>query len=952
MLPPVDQITPWWSGLNQQTFNAAWAWSNDVQIDRGNTGKAANNSNLNQPWLGDAMGGITGGGVGFFYVNGNPTASIIRQTDAVTNFGLNSAGAIDRSISSFPFGRLQSVAGYNDYSKNAEADANARGVTNPFPAASKNFYKDVHLQDPGVFDFYNNLIDGDNKWEYSDWDAFNISLSQTFWNNRVGFEFVYDFQDYESGNYSLLGWRPSIGVDVNTHTNMIPVTYPNAVPGTVPDPTTVQGGDPNPFVGHAYVSGGRPGASSTETQLDNYRLTAFAELRGSDFFNDDSLLAKLIGRNVFTGLLSRSERSSFDKGWLAFAAEEDFALMQDRTAKVDGWERGFSYAVYLSDDLRGVSSPWNLNLPRVQTRVNPSGTYSVQFFDSHWNAPGVDPAAAYILPHNGEASTQSENWQNYVGYGPTDVRILNAEAGDKADLTTTAAKADQVLDSYGVTWQGYLLNGMAVPTVGWRHDEVENWGASGAIDPDTGVRSTDFDNPKIEGETAISSGETVTWGIVGHTDQWLANRLPGGTNVSFFYNKSENFRAANRVGFSGTKLPAPIGESEDYGFVLNTLDDRLSFKVNWYKTTVENANIGSSSPLGGNTWFLNLVEAWGTALAVATERYWKGDLPGLSGTANPGLVAENKWGAEGWENAPFSDEAYNHPENIRARAFYEDWFATMPDQSYFDAYGLPINVAKIQGSYADRLTGIDNGNWNPYSGIGSIQSTGGGRVFGLWPTMTINQESEGVEFEVQYRPVRNWNITVNAAKTTATRTDLGEEIVNWINYQYERFQGPAGDMRFWWACDGQRTRDYYQQFIYEPYLFQLEANGQSAPEIRPWRFNLITNYSFEDGRLAGMNVGGAVRWQDDVILGYNLDSTKTKLDVTNPIYGGSETNIDFWVGYGKKLSDSLDWRIQVNVRNVGKDYELIPVSMNPDGSMAVGRISEGMTWEITNTFNF
>ena len=951
VLPPVDLITPWWGGLNQRTFNAAWSWSNGAQIDRGNAGKAAENSNLNEPWLGNEMGGITGGGVGFFYNNGDPAPSIIRQTDAQKNFGIGPNGEIDRSISSFVFGRLQAVAGFNEYSRNAEADALARGVANPYPAAAKNFYKDMHLMDPGVFDFYNNLIDGHNKNEWSEWNSYNLAISQTFWQNRIGVEFVADHQDFENGSYSLLGWRPSIGVDINTHTGMIPVTYPNADPDTVPDPATVTGGDPNPNVGRAYVSGGRPSSWANKTVRDNLRLTGFLEFKASDIFNEDSFLAKLIGRNIITGVWSKDERKFDEQGWLNFATAADYAIEQDRGIQIDGWERGVSYAVYLSDNLSGVSSPYSLNLPSLETIVDPSGQYAVKFFDSHWNAPSVDPSAPYTLPVDGGESTQSENWANYVGLRPLDVTILNASAGDRADLTTTAIKRNEVLDSYGVTWQGYLWDGMTVPTVGWRKDEIETWGTSGPADPDTAVRSTDFDNPRIDGESIIKEGETVSWGVVQHTDRWLEGLLPYGTNFSFFYNESENFKADNRVGFGGDTLPSPTGESEDYGIVLNTLDDKLIFKVTWYETSVNNADIGSSSPLGSNIWFLANIEAWGTASALTHELYWEGELPGLSWFSNYGLVDENKWGAEGWENAPFLDEAVNHPANQKLFEAVADWFATMPDQSFFDAYGLPIDVAKAQGTLNDRRTMVDNGAWNPYNGIGSIQPAGGGRVNGLWPTMTINQRSKGMEFEVQYRPSSNWNITMNASKTDAVRTDLGAAITNWIEYQYERFQGPAGDIRMWWGGDS-TIRKYYDDFIYNAYLFQLDANGQSAPEIRPWRFNLISNYSFNDGPWAGLNVGGAVRWQDDVILGYNLDSTQTKLDVTNPITGGAETNIDLWAGYQRKLSEKFTWRIQVNLRNVGKDYDLIPVSVNPDGTMAVGRVSEGMTWQVTNTFSF
>lgn len=954
ILTPVDQITPWFTHMGQGTYDAFWSWERGANLDRGNAGKASSNSHVNNPWLGND-GGFGGGGVTFVYDNGNSLPVDVRTFDANKEFAIGPDGNIDRGIGAYVFGRMQGVAGFNEYSRNAEADAIARGVENPFPSAASNFYKDIHLSNPGVFDFYNILIDGDNKREWSDWTAYNVSFSQTFWGNRVGYEAVYDYQDYETGQYGLLGGSVSLNVDINSHLTTLPTEYPGAVPvdqgGGIPEPSTVQGGLINPNAGRAYVSGGRPRSNYSGTIRENMRLTTFAEFHGSDVFEDGSFFAKLIGRNVFTGLFSRDERRYDEQQWLNFATDLDRPTQENLTLQVDGYGRQMSYLVYLTDDLRGTSSPWNLNLSGIKSVVNPAGQYQLNFFNSRWNAPDVDPAALYIRPFDGSESTQSENAGNYVGMDTMNINMLNASMGDKNSLLTSAFKRTEVLDSFGVTWQGYWWDGMIVPTFGWREDELETWGASSAADAVDGHRTTAFDNPKIDGETLIKKGETISWGVVGHTDMILEDKLPFGTNFSVFYNSSKNFRADNRVGFSGTTLPSPEGESEDYGIVINTLNDRLTLKVTWYTTEVKNANVGSSSPLGSNTWFLANIEAWGTAQVLQHELYWNGEMPGMGWNSNYGMIDEGLWGAAGWENPPFSDEARNHPSNVAQQAAMADWLATMPPQSFFDAYGLPIDTSKALGGLDAHRTMVDNGRWNPWGGIGSIQPAGGGRVNGLNPTITIDQESTGVEFEVQARPMKHWNITFNASKTDATRTNLGQEITDWINYQYNRFQGPAGDLRLWWGGDS-TIRKYYNDFIYQAYLFQLDANGQSAPEIRPWRFNLITNYSFQDGVLRGFNVGMAYRWQDDSILGYELDDTKTKLDIQRPINGGAEANIDMWAGYQRSLTDKIDWRIQLNLRNVGEDVRLIPVSVNPDHTVAAGRIAEGMAWELTNTFSF
>jgi outer membrane receptor protein involved in Fe transport len=954
ILTPVDRITPWFTHMGQATYDPFWAWEYGAQVGRGNASKATLNPHVNNPWLGDD-GGFGGDGVNFVYDNGNLEPSVVRVFDAQTEFAIGPDGSIDRGIDAYVYARMQGVAGFNEYSRNAEADALAKGLDNPFPAAASNFYKDIHLSNPGVFDFYNKLIDGKNKREWSDWNAYNLSLSQTFLRNRLGYELVYDYQSYKSGQYNLLGGSVALNVDLNSHLTTLPTEYPGVVPvaqgGGIPLPGTVQGGLLNPNVGRAYISGHRPRSNYSATIRENTRFTAFGEFKGSDLFEEGSFLARFIGRHVVTGLLSRDERRFDERQWLNFATSMDRAVQEGLPVQVDGYGRQVGFMVYMSDDLRGVSSPWNLNLASVGSVVDPRGTYSVDIFNSRWNAPNVDPSAPFTNPFKGDITTQSENVRNYVGMDKMDVGILNASAGDKDLLLTSSFKRTEVLDSVGLTWQGYFWDGLVVPTFGWRKDQLETWGASSPADPVDGRRTTDLKNEKKKGETLVKEGETISWGVVAHTDQILEDRMPLGTNLSVFYNRSKNFRADNRVGFSGVTLPSPSGASKDYGVVLNTLNDKLTFKVTWYTTEVKNTNFDGSSPLGDSTWFLHNIEAWGTALVLTNELYWNGELPGMGWRSNPGMVDAGMWGVEGWENAPFSEEARNHPANVEQFRAMEAWLATMPSQSFFDAYGLPIDTSKAQAGFEARRTMVDNGRWNVWGGIGSIQPAGGGRVNGINPTITIDRESKGVEFELQARPMQNWNITFNASKTQAIRKNLGSEITNWIQYQYNRFQGPAGDLRMWWGGDP-TIRKYYNDLVYQAYLFQLDADGQSAAEIRPWRFNLISNYSFSDGSLRGLNIGAAYRWQDDSILGYELDDTKTKLDIKRPIHGGSEANIDAWIGYQHKLTDSIDWRVQLNLRNIGEDARLIPVSVNPDHTIAAGRIAEGMSWELTNTFSF
>jgi hypothetical protein len=69
--------------------------------------------------------------------------------------------------------------------------------------------------------------------------------------------------------------------------------------------------------------------------------------------------------------------------------------------------------------------------------------------------------------------------------------------------------------------------------------------------------------------------------------------------------------------------------------------------------------------------------------------------------------------------------------------------------------------------------------------------------------------------------------------------------------------------------------------------------------------------------------------------------------------------VDAWIGYQRKLTHKLNWRIQLNMRNVGEHDHLIAAQDNPGNpalniapSIALARISEGMTWQLTNSIEF
>ena len=143
--------------------------------------------------------------------------------------------------------------------------------------------------------------------------------------------------------------------------------------------------------------------------------------------------------------------------------------------------------------------------------------------------------------------------------------------------------------------------------------------------------------------------------------------------------------------------------------------------------------------------------------------------------------------------------------------------------------------------------------------------------------------------------------------------------------------------------------------------FAIKGNeGKPNPEQREWRFNLITNYTFRDGGLKGLSIGGAVRYQDEFAGGYPLindvDRGLVLPDTDNPWFGKRTMSFDATIGYRRKLDilGGVNWRMQINMRNLQnvRNDGIQVTRIQPDGTAARARFSAPAQYWLTNTFSF
>ncbi|MFT3830534.1 MAG: hypothetical protein QM691_12605 [Opitutaceae bacterium] len=892
-LTPEDCITPWFytgvdengvPGLNKRGWNAATEspdstvnkaskWTNGVTIGR-------------QYWPGT---------VGYYSDPTGSTAPFYMTPMIGVKNGIDSNGVVAPNggdIGGLLFARYFNIGSYKQYASNTNFDG-------------AGYYSTKSLTDASIFDFYKNLIDGDNKREWQNWNAGNIALSQTLLNNRVGFELVYDVQRYKDGQESLFngGGAYALNVDINTH----------LIDGSV-----------NPNFGRPFVAGGtESGGNDSSIARDGLRFTAFAELRAEDFLKK-SWLTEVLGRHVFTGLVSRDTKVQRDRQYALDLANPDYPEYIHEDPALGGHIRAYNWQVYLGSSLAGsgITSASGANIDRIRASITSPASAPVRIFDSTWTATTVDPAAPYtFVDKDGVTitSTQSENPANYRGWRTYSVDFKSVARGDKESLITSDSRKRNQITSEGATWQGYMFNGNFVPVLGWRKDTVKT--RKGEDLPDTfGMVDGQYDyNPASA--TKVTD-ESLTWGGVLHTPTSIRNKLPGRTGISVFYNRSSNFKADEpRQDVFGTLIDNPRAQTKEYGFAVSTFDDRLTLKVNWYTTRMKNATLPYGTGFSYQQW---AYPAWFVAHVAKYQ-----------------AVRDGRISDAGWD--------YDFNPAMLTAALADAKNLPIP-QSFFTSYGrelATINAtAFASGDYYGAWPLWSAGRVDPQPGNASIQRVGSG-----------DTTSKGIEFELVAQPFPNWNVTVNVSKVKAQYDAISPTISKYMEDMTAFFAGPAGDIRMWgegWEGGAFRTR--WEQDVVSSYNTLLAYVGNSAPEVAPWRANAITTYTFTTGFMKDVYVGGGYRWEDKKILGYGLvtDAALGKKVPSSslPLYGDSEDHFDLWIGYSRKLTDKLNWRIQLNVRNLGEKHHLLPASLQPDGTWALARIAEGMTWQLSNTFSF
>jgi outer membrane receptor protein involved in Fe transport len=575
----------------------------------------------------------------------------------------------------------------------------------------------------------------------------------------------------------------------------------------------------------------------------------------------------------------------------------------------------------------GEGKSWNASHDadqNIRFNTNRAGTwggrafYMVYLGPSQYDKTSASQLELYKKPIEAVMPTPGTFLENSY-YDKANQRVVKSTV-QLTNIDLWPNRTRQEIDSMAFTVQGRFLQNNLVLVYGWRTDDSSTWQNQTIQNPDaTFDRLASWENWKNDGEPVLeASGETQTLSAVAHVPTEWTIDWPLNPTFSVHWSESENFNPASvRRNIYNEVIQPPQGETTEMGFTVGLWRNKLNLRFNWYETASKNVrNNNIHSDMWKFTWQKGFADRW--------------------------MIAKN--GSYGDDGIKFEDIGWGNPANPNPEF---DESAT----GDFTSYDEVIN-AILFNTMDPRTTAALNPRIQGPEGAQSIQYD---NIDGL--TSVADVQSKGFELEATWNITDNWRMIFNAANVESTFTNGLSELHEYMDYTTANLKSEG----LW---------DVYRGGWHEPWpiretwtndpitaLAGAQAKEDTvSSELRKWRFNLVTNYTFVEGMLRGFGVGGAIRWQDKIAIGYPLivDSTTDLLipDLANPYYGGEDWQGDIWFSYTTRLWDRTNMKIQLNFTNyIGKSKPLA-VSANPDGQEAIIRSSPEERWFLTTTFDF
>ncbi len=500
-------------------------------------------------------------------------------------------------------------------------------------------------------------------------------------------------------------------------------------------------------------------------------------------------------------------------------------------------------------------------------------------------------------------TTPTSFWDAPAGTPATVQAEAATVATSMKEVFNSGTRFRETITSHAAVLQSYWLDNLLVTTAGIRRDESVRYAPRANLSydpllPDSTVKGFDDYNvysfPRIVVAKEVKSYSAVL--------RWPTKlvRLPEGTDVSFFTNISSNFTpAGSRINYVGEPLASPEGKTREFGLNFSALKDRLSLRYNRFETTV--VGQGFNPPFNYTNAIVQMTGFW------------------------------------------ISEDNANRNPTINRRPEIEKIFAALPS-NFRSLYGFTYTGSAAESNQGQVVAGV--------SGV----------------TDTTDFKATGHEVDLVFNATRQWRILANFAKQQTVQTNVApnaKAIIAAMRPIWDELKDlprtnyPTGFVLGTPLPSSVETvGSFVSNTVYIPFATMLATEGSAAAEQRKYRANLVTNYQFgKDGFLRGWSVGGGVRWQSKLGIGYPASykaDGSVDLGIDRPYYAPAETNVDLSIAYGRKVwQNKIDWKASLQVRNAfASGGDLVPVTVQPNGQVASYRLAPEQRIYLTNSFSF
>ncbi|MDO8539525.1 MAG: hypothetical protein Q7S40_03730 [Opitutaceae bacterium] len=760
-----------------------------------------------------------------------------------------------------------------------------------------------------TFDFSRSNLAWDNDYYTRDFVNYSVALEQVFWRGKAGFEVAFDYQDlFRRDHTAFNGGNAEVMFDINEKL-WLP-TDPNYRTSGIVAPQA------NPNYGRPFIMF-KAAWRTTDSQREAGRFTGFVKYDFAEKLGQRRI-AKLLGRHTLTGLVDGSTHDEKVINYVlnSFGDPEPALHIGPPNARQTGnAARNVPIYAYVGPPQPQAFTDPNFQmgdfrLEPAKFQLRPPPDYSIQKLS--WNL-GPDANAANV----GLNSRINGNEGFVLGtFEPRAVPNKNYR------LQQTRVQ------SYAVNSQSFFWDNLLVVNTGYRQDIVRTRLNTEA--PLIGLDEISDVTPegwRLENGNFLKIKSDVFGygGVVNWPRQWF--ELPAKANVSVHYNTSENFVPdTTRVDQFRRPIESPTGKSEDYGVTVQFWDHKVVARFNWFKATLSGAGANISGTF--NPIMRNMFTHYGN-LNADIRRFDAND--------------------DGAIDASFLEEiAVNPATGLTPEGLTREQAVAA---LYPNLAQAKAARAAIEPHLTDELKTAFNARSQP---DGSVETQAAGTI-----TDTSDIVSKGFEAELIFNPSRNWRIAFNAASQETILTNIAPRLTGVLDTVWLPHLAQYGDLD--WntpveTVSGNTTSQQINGNLLE-YWAAKGQEGRPQAEQRKWRVNAIARYLFSEGRLRGVSIGGAVRWEDQYAAGYpQLDDSRGLIlpDVRNPYLVEAELSYDLSLGYRRKILSNKDWTAQLNVRNLqnlGSD-KVTAVRFQPDGSIARVRFDPPFQVLLTNTFRF